>query len=168
MLVLFALAACEPMEPSGAVFTPVVQAPAAAAAPAKPDPLFEPSPEFVLSSEQMTGLASASPDTTMPGGLGTPTTAEFAPSPVGVPSDSRFPVRLLSTLPQAQPPRAILGLPSGEEVVVAPGSILAADGLVVLSVSADRVQLARIEAAGDHARIENLEITAQYPAAPAK
>ena len=158
------------MEPSGAVFTPVADAPLVAVA-AKPDPLFEATPEVALSSEQMTGLANATPETTDGMASGdlyvTPALTTLAPAAVGVPSDSRFPVRLVSTLPQAQPPRAIIGLPSGEEVVVAPGSILAADGLIVLSVSADRVQLARIEAAGDHAKIDNVEITAQYPAVTA-
>jgi hypothetical protein len=75
-----------------------------------------------------------------------------------------WPIRLVSTLPQAQPPRAIVGLPNGEERVVSPGSILAEQGMVVMSITADRVQIAKIQPAGDHARIESLELTAQYGA----
>jgi hypothetical protein len=75
----------------------------------------------------------------------------------------RFPVRLLSTLPQAQPPRAVLGLPDGKEVVVSPGSVLGTEGLVVMAVMAGRVQLAVVTPAGDHAVIQSLELSAQYP-----
>ena len=85
------------------------------------------------------------------------------PAPLSnLPSDP-WPVRLVATLPAAQPPRAILGLPSGEERVVAPGSILPEQGLVVLAVTRDRVQLAKITPAGDHATIDAIELTAQYP-----
>lgn len=85
-----------------------------------------------------------------------------APTTMGLPSDP-WPVRLVATLPEAQPPRAILGLPSGEERVVSPGSILPDQGLVVMSVSKDKVQLAKITPAGDHATILSTELQAQYP-----
>lgn len=152
-MLLLAAFACESIEPSSAVFTPVKEEPPPAPAPVPADPVFVEEPAFALSSEQMQGAEAAAV-------VGAPV-AE-APPAVGVPSPSRFPVRVVSTLPQAQPPRAILGLPSGEEVVVAPGSMLAAEGLVVMSVSAGKVQLARVEGAGDHARIEAIEVSAQY------
>ena len=76
---------------------------------------------------------------------------------------AQFPVRLLSTLPNAQPPRAVLGLPDGTEVVVSPGTVLGNEGLVVMSVMPGRVQLAQVRPAGDHAVIESVELSAQYP-----
>lgn len=179
-LMLLLLAACEPVEPSGKLFTPAPAAPTAgaAAAPAVEAALFDEGPTLVLTSEQMQGTPS---DTTLaeaagvdpgtlPGADAPPADAPAAAPPeapvaLGLPDAVQWPVRLLSTLPQAQPPRAVLGLSTGEERVVSPGSILAEQGLVVMTVTADRVQLARIEAAGDHARIETVELTAQYPSA---
>ena len=86
-----------------------------------------------------------------------------APPAVGLPTQPAWAVRLLMTLPQAQPPRAALGLPSGEERVVSPGSMLPELGLIVIAVGADSVQLARVTPAGDHAVVEPLTLTAQYP-----
>ena len=184
------LAGCEPMESRGDIFSPAprtpVSAPAAAVAPdgtpaASADPTFDfPSePPLVLSSEEMAKgdlpnamATAAGVDPTLllgaePAVLPPVESPVAAPPAYGVPAASQWPVRLVSTIPQAQPPRAILGLPSGEERVVSPGSILAEQGLVVMAVTGDRVTLARIEAAGDHARIETLEITAQYAPAVA-
>ncbi|MCK6514986.1 hypothetical protein L6R46_08035 [Myxococcota bacterium] len=86
-----------------------------------------------------------------------------APPAVGLPTQPAWAVRLLMTLPQAQPPRAALGLPSGEERIVSPGSMLPELGLIVIAVGADSVQLARVTPAGDHAVVEPLTLTAQYP-----
>jgi hypothetical protein len=69
----------------------------------------------------------------------------------------------LQTLPQAQPPRAAIGLPSGEEVVVSPGSMLPEVGMVVVAVGQDMAQLARVTPNGDHAVIETTTLVAQYP-----
>ena len=71
-------------------------------------------------------------------------------------------MRLLQTLHTASPPRAALGLPGGDEVVVAPGSILADEGVIVIAVGDGMVQLAKVEAEGDHAEIETVTLTAQY------
>ena len=89
-----------------------------------------------------------------------------APPAVGLPTQPAWAVRLLMTLPQAQPPRAALGLPSGEERIVSPGSMLPDLGLIVIAVGADSVQLARVTPAGDHAVVEPLTLTAQYPIQP--
>lgn len=182
-----ALPACEPMESRGDIFSPA-PAPRSAdpSAPVEADPAFDfPSePPLVLSSEQLAegDLASAMAtaagvDTSTLGELPAaqrttglppvevPVQAVAAPASVGLPAVVQWPVRLVSTLPQAQPPRAILGLPSGEERVVSPGSMLAEQGLVVMAVSGDKVTLARIAPAGDHARIDTIELSAQYTAA---
>ncbi len=86
-----------------------------------------------------------------------------APPAVGLPSEPVWGVRLLSTLPQAVPPRAALGLPSGEEVVVAPGSMLPEVGMVVIAVGDDTAQLAKVTPSGDHAVVETTTLSAQYP-----
>lgn len=169
MFLLVALMACESVEPSGEIFAPVHAPPPSVAAPVDPELAFPVAPPLQLTSEQ---LAKGSLDPATATGVkveeepvAEPVAAPVAaPAPVGVPSLTQWPVRLVSTIPQAQPPRAILGLPSGEERVVSPGAILAEQGLVVVSVSADRVGLAKITPAGDHAVIESLELTAQYPA----
>ncbi|MDP2309880.1 MAG: hypothetical protein Q8P18_27930 [Pseudomonadota bacterium] len=181
-----ALPGCEPMESRGDIFAPAPRAPVAtapsAAGPSATEPTdpaftFPSEPPLVLSSEELAvgdlasgmvtaaGVDAATLEGPAPSAVAAPVAAlaaPAAPAPVGLPSLVQWPVRLLSTIPQAQPPRAILGLSSGEERVVSPGSILADQGLVVMAVSTGKVTLARIEPAGDHARIDTIELTAQY------
>lgn len=169
MLLSAVLVACQSMPSSGGVFAPVsVESNAPAAAPAAADSRFDLEAEpFTITSDELaenaTGATKPAADEIAPTESDEPALPALAPAAVGVPAFAQFPVRLVSTIPNAQPPRAIIGLPSGQEVVVAPGSMLASEGLVVMSISAGRVQLAKINAAGDHAQIDALEITAQYP-----
>ncbi len=176
------LTACESVPTSGHLFEPVAVAPRSEAASVvgAADPRVAPAERpFRISSEEMAsgGVVTENDDVAAaaaPGELGevdaaiatAPGAPAAAAAPVGalasMPALSQFPVRLVSTLPQAQPPRAVLGLPDGSEVVVAPGSVLGPQGLVVLAVMDGRVQLARVHAAGDHAQIDNIELTAQY------
>jgi len=178
------LTACESVPTSGHLFEPVDVVPRAegAAAPGVGDPRFAAAERpFRISSEEMAAGGVVSEEEgaeaeVPPGELGE-VDAAIAIAPAGgagagaapaaaplsaMPALSQFPVRLVSTLPQAQPPRAVLGLPDGSEVVVAPGAVLGPQGLVVLAVMDGRVQLARVQAAGDHAQIDNIELTAQY------
>lgn len=90
-----------------------------------------------------------------------------APPAMGLATQPSWGVRLLNTLPQAVPPRAALGLPSGEEIVVAPGSMLPEVGVVVIAVGPDTAQLAKVTANGDHAVVEMATLAAQYPQASA-
>ncbi|MED5370101.1 MAG: hypothetical protein VX899_03720 [Myxococcota bacterium] len=92
----------------------------------------------------------------------TPEPAAPPPPPVGMATQAAWGVRLLETLPNAQPPRAAIGLPDGTEIVVAPGSMLPEPGIVVISVGPDRAQLAKVSAVGDHAEIETLTLFTQY------
>ncbi len=171
LLLLASLCACSPTTPGENPFAPVKVAPEATG-PAKPagDDPFDSPPPIKLSSEDMAkgtvaiATAAGVDVDTLPGAApaAAPAAAAAAVPAVGLPPTTRWPVRLVSTLPQAQPPRAILGLPSGEEIVVSPGSMLADQGLVVVSVSAGKVDLAQIEPAGDHATITNIELSAQY------
>jgi hypothetical protein len=166
--------ACASTAPAESPFEPVRVTPAQ---PPEATREFEEEPVFTLSSEQMSEgtlapAVAAGVDTEAVVGLeaaGAPAEPEPAsvasstPAPVGLPPAAQFPVRLVSTLPGAQPPRAVLGLPSGQEVVVTPGSILAEQGLIVMTVGAGRASLAKVSNAGDHANVETVELTAQYP-----
>ena len=71
-------------------------------------------------------------------------------------------VRLVRTLPDTQPPRAILGLPDGTEIVVSPGSMVPAHGLVVVAIGRQSAQLARVTALGDHASVDSVTLTSMY------
>jgi hypothetical protein len=73
-----------------------------------------------------------------------------------------FGVRLLSVTPQSTPPRAILSLPSGEEIVIQPGTMIPEHHLVVMAVGEDAVQVARIVADGDRVRVETQDLSALY------
>ncbi|MBM4392672.1 MAG: hypothetical protein FJ090_16235 [Deltaproteobacteria bacterium] len=167
-MLFLALLACEPMPSSGEIFAPVK---VEAAKPTGPDERFAgiDEPRFKISSEEMASgtMPAPAPAAGEPSpadaALGSPAPVLAAGAPVGLPSSTSFPVRLVSTIVSAQPPRAVVGLPSGEEVVVSPGSVLATEGLVVMAVMDGRVQLAKIKPQGDHAAIESLEISAQYP-----
>ena len=73
-----------------------------------------------------------------------------------------WPLRLISTVPQAFPPRAIIGLPDGTETVVSPGSMLADHQVVVISIGASNIQLAQVSSRGDHAAIAPITLFSQY------
>jgi len=71
-------------------------------------------------------------------------------------------VRLGKTIPDAQPPRAVLGLPSGKEIVVTPGTMIPEQGLVVVAIGPNRVQLGQVTSQGDHANITSITLDAMY------
>ncbi|MFH1463235.1 MAG: hypothetical protein ABIO70_02510, partial [Pseudomonadota bacterium] len=78
-----------------------------------------------------------------------PVVATYAPVAGGA-----WPLRLVATVAGAQPPRAILGLPGGAEVVVTPGTMLPEASVVVMAVGAASVELAEVRPAGDHAVVQ--------------
>ena len=81
---------------------------------------------------------------------------------------SGFGVRLVSTLAETQPPRAILGLPDGSERVVQSGDLLPDQKLVILAIGRDAVHVAKVIPDGDRARIEPSTLVPMYRgAAPA-
>jgi type IV secretory pathway VirB10-like protein len=104
--------------------------------------------------------ADAAPEAAEAGTADPP--AAGAREELAAPVGSSWPVRLVSSLPDTQPPRAILGLPDGREVVVTAGSMIPDQGIVVMAIGQERVQLARISASGDHAVIKEESINAQY------
>jgi hypothetical protein len=97
-----------------------------------------------------------------------PTGSAFPPPmssapPVADPTQvGGWPVRLVKTIPDAQPPRAVLGLPNGKEIVVTPGTMIPEEGLVVVAVGPNRVQLSQVKSQGDHASITSFTLDAMY------
>lgn len=113
---------------------------AALAAPAEPRVTSSPSP---------TGSALPPPMMTAP--------------PVADPTQvGGWSVRLVKTIPDAQPPRAVLGLPNGKEIVVTPGTMVPEEGLVVVAVGPNRVWLSQVKPQGDHASITSFTLDAMY------
>ncbi len=80
--------------------------------------------------------------------------------------DTSWGVRVLATLHDVQPPRAVLGLPDGTEEVVRAGAMLPDHRVVVLAVGRDIVQLARVNPDGFSARVESLTLQSLFPSRP--
>lgn len=184
--------ACQSMEPSSDPFSPVPVAAAAMGAPASGgsvapvDERFSDAPPVVMGSEDLkadpvggTGGASVQvgaavkpvPEATTEPEVSTapveaaPIVESTPPSaaPSVVPGGSMaWPVRLVRTHLDEQPPSAILALPDGRRIVVSPGDMVPERGLVVMAIGRERVQLAAINAQGDHATVVPMELTAQY------
>jgi len=76
-------------------------------------------------------------------------------------------VRLLATLHDVQPPRAVIGLPDGEEIVVQPGTFIEAHRLVVIAVGRDVIQLSKVTPQGFYAKVETQTIQSLFPPAAA-
>ena len=191
LLPLFTIMACEPMDKPGSPWEPVQMVPQVAdeagndAAPEiEVDPMFAVPEPIVIHSSEL-GRSSDQPEdapqaeeadpaaaTDEPAVIVEETTLE--PEPVLVArqraeqafglapaATSNWPLRLVATVPGAQPPRAILGLPGGQEVVVSPGTMLPEAGEVVMAVGSGTVDLAEIKAAGDHAVVQGRTLQAQ-------
>ena len=77
--------------------------------------------------------------------------------------DKAFGVWLVSTVMEAQPPRAILAVADGGEQVVRAGTMLPDAGVVVLAIGRDAVQVARVTAEGDRATVQTEFLRAMYP-----
>jgi len=175
------------MENPGSALKPVkVSAPAqlAPAADAEGDLVFPDEEPVVLSSDELgpknaepepePAAVESAPPVVAPAPVPTPVQPiapanciQVVPSPA--PSASQgWPLRLVATVPQAQPPRAIVGLPSGDEVVVTPGTMMPEAGVVVMSIGANTLELVEINAAGDHAEVSSRTLQTQQGAtAPA-
>jgi hypothetical protein len=121
-----------------------------------------------LSPEEMISGMGITPSEAKPGAPSLPAPPALAPTGFGPPSGFGPPpgawgVRVLSTVAEAQPPRAILGFADGSETVVTPGSMLPGARVVVLAIGRDAVQVAEVTPEGDHARVTAQTLTALYP-----
>lgn len=183
--VLLLFAACVPVAPSGDPFAPSRVAPVPApAAPQGKAP--GPQGDFDFEGEdrgeeggaegdvdplelhaRMLGVPLAEVERPAPAPAPVAPATLAPPAPVWDPSyplpDASFGVRVLAVLLDLQPPRAVLGLPDGREQVVTPGAMLPAEGLVVLAIGRDAVQLAKVTPAGFYARVETQTVRALYP-----
>ena len=94
-----------------------------------------------------------------------PSSATVANTQASQPStsliDSGWPLVVVKTLTDLNPPRAILGLPSGEELVVKPGQVLEAHKLVVMSIGVQRVDIVHISQQGDRAALTSQSLPVQ-------
>ena len=189
LLPLALLVACESMDAPGHPFAPgVVQAETTTSATTPPAAVFAPVPgwedvaPFEMTSEDF--VASASPPASptpadAPAAADAvevepveappePTNLAASPAPVAAPplqgmgEASGWPIRLVKAIPDAVPPRAIVGLPDGTELVVTPGAMLAAQGLIVMAIGKDQMQLAQVKANGDHATVVPMTLLALY------
>lgn len=177
--------ACEPMEPSGAPLSPVpvhAAMPVAGLGGGAVDPSAQGFEDLaVLSSDDLkadpTESTGGGGPTTKVGSTmapaGTPATDAAEPAtatagPSGAVSAApasatmAWPVRLVRTHLDEQPPSAVLAMPDGRRIVVSPGDMVPERGLVVMAIGKDRVHLAEINTRGDHATVVPLELTAQY------
>ena len=68
---------------------------------------------------------------------------------------------LVSTIPSIPVPKAVITLPSGKDIVVQPGDILREEGVVIMSVGQDSVEIAIVSNAGGTAAIQNLTLHSQ-------
>lgn len=72
-------------------------------------------------------------------------------------------IRLLSTLNATNPPRAVVGLPNGSEVVVQPGQMLPEQNVVVMAIGNEVVQIAQVIPDGYQARVETHTLSSLFP-----
>ena len=187
----FCLFACQQVSPEGNPLEPVTIAASAPVVEPAPEAAGKTAAEkddeavFTLSSEDMAEALNGTPEgaaksTDEADGVGVDAeeargesvATPPAPAPPATDATARpgwptqgataWPVRLVTTVPNASPPRAILGLPDGREVVVNPGSMVPDFGIVVVAISPNSADLAKVAPAGDHATIESVTLTAQY------
>jgi hypothetical protein len=184
------LAGCEPVEPRGGSMPPrepppkpdpveavEVSAPSVAeATPAEPAEPAEPAPPeqpaepaaAEMTDEELLAVAM---------GLPLPPKKADAPLPVAPSGEAVAPwtpsapaptwgVRVVSIVADAQPPRAILGLGDGREIVVEPGTFVPEERVIVMAIGAEAVQIAHVEPAGDRSRIETQVLTPLYRPQP--
>lgn len=194
-LLAFLAVACVPVPPSGDVLAPArVSSPAPAPAPADAAPAPAPAAKAPAGPQGDFDFDGEDRDEAAPPGdaeedplalqarlLGLDEVPKPAPAPAPGPAlpalaapvwdpthplpDASFGIRVLAVLLDMQPPRAVLGLPDGREQVVTPGAMLPAEGLVVLAIGRDAVQIAKVTPSGFYARVDTQTVRALYPQA---
>lgn len=191
---MMAWAGCQSVEPAGGVLPPLVPpappppppvevvkeevkpepaAPVAEAEPAAAEDEMSPEELLAVSMGLDPAMVAKPKDAPVAPQVGdpVPVTAPAA-RPAWTPStppQGSWGVRLVGTMSDAQPPRAILGLGSGEEIVVEPGSFVVGERVVVTAIGRDAVQIARVTPDGDRVRIDAETLTALRPeVAPAR
>lgn len=82
------------------------------------------------------------------------------PSPYAF-SLQNWPITVIDTSYELNPPRALIALPSGEEVSVQAGQMLPQYNLVVMSIGKKAVDFVRISQIGSQTKVEPLQIVSQ-------
>ena len=72
-----------------------------------------------------------------------------------------WPIIVIDTSYNLNPPRALLGLPTGEEVSVQAGQMLPKYNLVVMAIGTKTVDFVRISQIGSQTKVEPLQLVAQ-------
>ncbi|MEM6929088.1 MAG: hypothetical protein AAF602_19275 [Myxococcota bacterium] len=102
------------------------------------------------------GLKSSS--LPMPSAMATPaispTAVDLNWDPAMPTRDSAFGVHLVGTMVDADPPNAVLRLPSGQKTLVEAGQMLDDDGLLVLAVGDRVVKVVKVTKQGWYAKVE--------------
>ena len=128
------------------------------------EPASEPAAPAQPEAAQAPVAAEAVADTTGSDSSPSPDASKDA-DPTGTAAISvanNWPLRLVKTMPETNPPRAILGLPTGEEIVVNPGTMIPAHRLVVTAIGPRTTDLVLIEPQGDHTAISSISLQTQY------
>jgi hypothetical protein len=187
-LLAVALGGCEPMAPSGRPFEPVTGpapvtpagdpgAPGGRPATADADPFADDREEEPAPAPTGTGITVLGPDGTLhelpspspgPARSGEPPSAPAAGAvPVwdaAMPlPDVSFGVQLVAVIPDRFPPRAVLALPDGREIVVTPGAMLPEQGIVVLAIGQNGARVAHVTPSGYQARVVTETISVLSP-----
>lgn len=82
----------------------------------------------------------------------------------GQPLEGSWGIRLVAVVTGVQPPRAVIALSDGTEVVVQPGDMLPEARIVVMAVGANAVQLAHVSPEGFYASVRTETIASLYDA----
>ena len=118
-------------------------------------PVVSPEVEIVTATEE---AVEAAPVLEPPPAAAQPMATSWRPATV---KDGWRPT-LVGTLMDGPTPRAILAMPSGEEMVVKAGDMLSDDGVVVMTIGDKFIELAVIRSAEGRAQIENLTLSTQF------
>ncbi len=184
--------ACQVMDSPGQVFTPVtiVEEPVQPAVSnqdvdgntentdkeneAAIDPLFaDPQEEIILGgevpeNEVVEEVVSVEDEAPRPEISPDPAVVNLPTPPVAPTSFRKATVKdgwrptLIGTLMEGPTPRAILAMPNGDEKVIRAGDMLSDDGVVVMAIGTNYVELAVIRSAEGRAQIENLTLSSQF------
>jgi hypothetical protein len=165
------LGACTPIEPSGDLFLPVdigtpEQTASEPSVVEEQEPTVAPvdSPTITAEDEALFGPEplpqEEPPPETVPQ---TEALERLDSSTTTAPNITLWGLRLVSTINDTTPPRAVLALTTGEEIVVRAGQMLPDAQMVILAVGQDVIQVANITPDGDRALVESVTLNAFNP-----
>ncbi|MEO0602451.1 MAG: hypothetical protein AAF211_13495, partial [Myxococcota bacterium] len=96
-----------------------------------------------------------------------PTAVDLNWDPAMPTRDSAFGVHLVGTMVDADPPNAVLRLPSGQKALVEAGQMLDSEGLLVLAVGDRVVKVVKVTKQGWYAKVETAVLHSNPKGRPA-